>query len=321
MEQDVFINDLKNVLESKTMTTYLRSLSSDAERLRWLQKALYFLVSTRDYESLFLYLLNNNDFTFPDSYMNNKKISEKDKQTIYRDNYLKNGFLYHGTAKTHEKAILENGLYGLVERYGTDFLDDVIKINSLCESIWKMTPKQYQVSQELPFQFLKGKTNQVYLTADISQAFNYLIYNNNWYRNFINNLIFFIGGGMPVLSFDNKQTLINQIESSLNCSKLIMSQNEKKLLIDFIDKYHDEVELSNNLTSKLLVLVKNNIQLNKKFQKVVNECELSKRGIRFILSKINMTDIYASNVPADDLVTLSFNEDLSLSLNIGKGGK
>ena len=324
MVNNSVINNLKKILESSTMITYLRSLPSDSERLRWLQKAMYFLMSTRDYDQVFLYLLNNDDLTFPVSYMEKKNLLEKDIQAIFKDNYLKNGFLYHGTSNIHERSIIDKGLVGLTLRYGQEFVTDLEKINVLCQSIalntLKYTQGKIMLKEELPLDFLAGKTNSVYLTADISQAYDYSNNNNNWFREFVKNLIDFIGGEFVMLYFEDKTTLFKQVLSALNSSKAIISENEKQTLIKFIEKYYNMYELSDKPSTKSLVIVKNNIELNESFANLLAQSNDKMCGINYVLKQLNSQEIYSSKVDQKDLAVLSFNSDQSLSLKLGKGG-
>lgn len=323
MKKNTLLNNLKEVLESSTMTTYLRSLSSDSERLKLLQKALYFLVATRNYEEVFQYLLKYNDFTFPESYMASKNIVEKQAQNIFKTNYLDNGFLYHGTSKVHSDSIINNGLYGLNRKYDNELKKDLENINSLCQSITLATKKyngdSANLSSELPACFLFEILDRVYLTPEIAQAFSYSSACNGWFRNFVNKLVLFFNGSC-YLDFENKDNLINSLLLVIHNSNAIINIKEKQAIINFIEKYYDELELKDTIYNKVIVFVKNDIELNQSMKKQLESINNKNRKIVYNLAKLDECNLYCQKVMPNDLALLSINDDYSLSLKIGKGG-
>lgn len=318
MENNIVINNLKNVLESTTMTTYLNSVSSESERLSWLQKALYFMISTGNYEDVYMYLLKSNDFTFPNEYLLNKNKTEKQIQALLKHNYLKNGFFYHGTSKYVCESILENGLFGLEQRYGKEFISDIVTINQLCKDI-AITTEKYSfgkiiLDEELPLNFLKGKFDRVYLSAEISKAFHFANNNNSWLRTFISNLLRFVKADFCYFDFNNKSNLLDQLKSALNNSKAVISNDEINVILNFINKYYIELEMTNKLKEKSIIFTKKDIKLNK----IITYQDSKNRGINYILGQINTQNIYTSSVEPQDLAVLSFNDNGSLSLKLGK---
>ncbi|MBQ9833926.1 MAG: hypothetical protein IJO33_01895 [Bacilli bacterium] len=320
MEKNIVINNLKDVLESSTMTTYLNSVSSETEKFKWLQKALYFMISTGNYEEVYMYLLKGYDITFPKEYLSNKIKTEKEIQELFKNNYLGKGFWYHGTSKYASENILDKGLCSLEQRYGKEFITDVVIVNQLCKDIANSTEKyslgKVKLDEKLPLDFLKGSFSRVWLSAEISQAFHYANNNNAWLRTFIKNLLIFFKVQFNYIDYNNKENLYEQITNSLIKSKAIISKVEIETILNFIDKYYNDLEMSKSLKDIALVFINPNANLNN----IVTYHDDKNRGITHILGQISTQELSSTYIAQEDLAVLNFNENGSLSLKLGKRG-
>ena len=125
MEKLEFYQRLKESLESDYFKEEIQDRSKQSRKYgrKFLEKCLYFLISTRDFDNLKYFINHMYNELFPYHYLREIKglTKEQSELEIY-NNFIKNGFLFHVTKTSNVDEILNNGLLTLNDKYLRLFL-------------------------------------------------------------------------------------------------------------------------------------------------------------------------------------------------------
>ncbi len=262
---------IKEILESKEFQCFYQQ-QDISKKDSIVERSLLFLITTNifDCEELINFinysnkrylLLASGEKDYLDPYLEKKGFSWTYRMKMGRENYLKNGFFYHGTALQNQESILNNGLLTLNDKYGNSYYDDCIQVSEAYNSInrlgktngnWSLFSHNTAISER--------RFNSVYLTPYVESALNYAKNANEYMRFFTQGLLNWLGfeGDVRSLNYENKEqirTLIEQRMMDVDC----LHMKEASIILNFFDKYYDIP--ANREEGKVLVLIPNDIKI------------------------------------------------------------
>ena len=303
MEKIEFYERLKESIESDTFKTELqdRSIHSYKYGHIFLEKVLYFLISTRDFDNLSYFIRHIKNETFPYHYLREKKgLSEEEIEKEIYSNFIRNGYVFHTTRDSNVDQILSNGLLTLNDKYKCDVYQKCLELDKIYQNLRernKNNPNHIFASPSLinipgGHGFEEKRFSTIYLSSNLK----YCLETYGDVGEFSGNLVEDIFAAFTTYyeyKEDNLDIKINKILDAIVKNNIDITDEELFFILEFIKTFSEGKKSKDkekailmiptsciNFTSKGMKMLYTENKLNLKTEIITdfNEGEIENKG-------------------------------------------
>ena len=321
-----FYKNFKKCLESEYFTEILLSkgdINSDERRL-FLVKAIYFLISTRDFNGFEQILNQYYRNMFPYEYIKQKEnLTDDQVKAFTYNNFIKEGFLFHITPSYNVNDILTSGLKTLNDKYSCDLYNKSLELNRIYCNIRDRNSnldKLFKMKSLITIpgfsEYQEERFKTVYLSSNLDYILKTYGESGELFNFFINDLLW-VFNNWEEYSFLTKDELKNKIAMIINNSGAKIFEEEKNIILDYIDIiYEDKRDDSiDDTKSILLVPTKSIVSDSTAFYSIYEENRLN-LDLETILDFADGEIICNGSIEPENIISINCNRDKSLSLKI-----
>lgn len=249
MEKLEFYEKLKHALESDRFKEMLLSRNIHSPKIGRLvlERSLYFLISTRDFDNFDYFIERIGNEIFPYQYLKIKKgLSEEASQKLIYENFIRNGFLFHITRNTNVNQILETGLLTLNDKYHCDVYQRCLELDRIYQGL-KEKNKDLKDILTLPRlinipgrdTFTEERFNTVYLSSSLSYALDTYGEIGEFSGSLIDDLFYAFDGCYGIVETE-KDKQKEKILEAIQKNGLDITEEEITFIEDFIDTFAEK---------------------------------------------------------------------------------
>ena len=321
-----FYKNLKKCLESDYFTDlllYTGDINCDARRL-FLVKALYFLISTRDFDNFNNYLNKWYKDIFPYQYLKEKtNLTDKEIKNMIYDNFIRNGFLFHVTPSNNVNDILSSGLKTLNDKYKCNLYKKSIELNLAYSQIRTRNANKTELLKNTSLISTPGsracredRFKTVFLSSNLDYILKTYGESGELFNFFIRDL------QLSLNNYDNvdsltKDELKNKVIKMIKKSNIQILDEEIMQILDYMETIYEDKK-DNDTTKSILLVPTNSIVNNSNEFKCLYKENSFNLPIEDILAHDHGEIRSVGSISPDKIIAITTNKDKSLSLKINK---
>ena len=266
MEKLEFYQRLKESIESddfKEELICINERSYKHARL-FLEKALYFLISTHDFNNFEYFINHRSSEKLPYRYLEEVKglTKEEIKKELYK-NFIRDGFLFHITRKSNVSQILNTGLLTLNDKYKCDVYQSCLDLDLVYQRIKERNKDNSNHIFTLPslinvpggYGFTKERFNTIYLSSDLGYILDTYGEVGEFSSLLVDDIFCAFTGYYEPLE-DDKEKKISKIFDAILKNDIQITEEELFYILDFIKRFSEEKKESS--TEKSILMIDNN---------------------------------------------------------------
>lgn len=266
MEKLEFYQRLKESIESDVFKEELISINAHSYKHArlFLEKALYFLISTRDFDNFEYFIKHRYSEKLPYRYLEEVKglTKEEIEKELYK-NFVRDGFLFHITRKSNVSQILNTGLLTLNDKYKCDVYQNCLELELIYQCIKGRNKDNSNHVFTLPslinvpggYGFTKERFNTIYLSSNLGYILDTYGEAGEFSSLLLDDILCAFTGYYEPLE-DDKEKKINKIFDAISKNNIQITEEELFYILDFIKSYSEEKKESS--TEKAILMIDNN---------------------------------------------------------------
>jgi len=251
MEKLEFYIKLKEAIESDFFRQILIEKSSHSlKQVRSiLERVLFFLISTRDFENFNYYLERLNNEQFPYQYLKMKRqmTTEQAQQFIF-ENFIKDGFLFHVTSNKNIGQILEKGILTLNDKYRCNVYEKCLELDRIYHELQKRNKNNQRdffrlrsvINVPGKSNFTEDRFDTVYLSSKLDYLLDTYGEIGEFSMFLIEDLFYAFNGSYGLKKCDNKEKQKEKIVHSIRESGIIINEEELNFILEFIEIFGED---------------------------------------------------------------------------------
>lgn len=262
MKKIEFYERLKESIESETFQDAIkdRSIHSYKYGRIFLEKVLYFLISTRDFDGLDYFIEHLYNETFPYHYLREiKGLNPEEIESKLYNNFIKNGFLFHITRNSNVDKILNTGLLTLNDKYKCDVYQKCLELDKVYQGLREKNrnnPNHIFASPTLinipgGHGFDEKRFNTIYLSSNLK----YILDTYGDVGEFSGNLVedIFAAFNGYYESEEDLEIKINKILEAIIVNNISIKDDELFFILDFIKAFSEGKKEPENEKTILMI--------------------------------------------------------------------
>ncbi len=325
MERMEFYQRLKESIESDYFKEAIvdRSIHSKKYGRKFLERCLYFLISTRDFDNFEYFINHMYNEKFPHYYLREVKglTKEESEKEIY-NNFIRNGFLFHITRKSNVGQILDTGLLTLNDKYKCDVYKKCLELDRIYQIIKEKNKDNPNHIFNLPslinvpggVGFTKQRFNTIYLSSELGYILD--TYGDiGEFSSLLLDDIFSVFTGYYEPAEDDKDKKIETILQSVPKNNIDITENELFFILDFIKKFSERKKEDEFDKAILMVLNSSLTNPSETFRMLYRENKLNLNTETIV--EFNEGEIeHQGSIPSQEIIAIIPDSDNTYKVKI-----